>query len=200
METVNLAAQNAPPSNTASQLPSVLVRTFLAVLAQAPAGLSEVKTASLSHVMTRHNAIIASPEPCETLMLTICASTRLHSLHTQEGEDATAVRLFACYLAAITHDFEHRGVTNDFLIRCSDPLALIYNDISPLVSTLVENLTDKRFGCSCCIAAATANLGWLGLAWLTTWPLQYVLGWQVCQQCSLPDTQAAERAVSSWQI
>lgn len=133
-------------------------------------------------------------------MLTLCASPSACSLPTQEGEDATAVRLFACYLAAITHDFEHRGVTNDFLIRCSDPLALIYNDISPLVSTLVVYLTDERFGCSCCIATAKANLAWLGLAWLTTWPLQYVLGWQVCQQCNLPDTQAAERTVSGSQI
>ena len=26
----------------------------------------------------------------------------------------------------------HRGVNNDFLIRSSDPLALLYNDASPL--------------------------------------------------------------------
>lgn len=64
METVNLAAQNAPPSNTASQLPSVLVRTFPAVLAQAPLGLSELKTASLSHVMTRHEARLVEFESC----------------------------------------------------------------------------------------------------------------------------------------
>ena len=41
-------------------------------------------------------------------------------------------RLISCYLAAIIHDYEHRGVNNDFLIKSSDPLALLYNDISPM--------------------------------------------------------------------
>ena len=41
-------------------------------------------------------------------------------------------KLLACYLAAIIHDYEHRGVNNDFLIKTSDPLALLYNDVSPM--------------------------------------------------------------------
>ena len=41
-------------------------------------------------------------------------------------------KLLACYLAAIVHDYEHRGVNNDFLIKTSDPLALLYNDVSPM--------------------------------------------------------------------
>ena len=41
-------------------------------------------------------------------------------------------KLLGCYLAAIIHDYEHRGVNNDFLIRSSDPLALMYNDASPM--------------------------------------------------------------------
>jgi hypothetical protein len=34
------------------------------------------------------------------------------------------------YLQAV-HDFEHRGVSNDFLVKVADPLAIRYNDRSP---------------------------------------------------------------------
>ena len=42
-----------------------------------------------------------------------------------------ASKLFSCYFAAIAHDHEHQGLTNDFLIRVGDDLALRYNDMSP---------------------------------------------------------------------
>lgn len=38
----------------------------------------------------------------------------------------------ACYLTAVVHDFEHRGVNNVFLVKSHDPLAIIYNDNSPM--------------------------------------------------------------------
>ena len=34
--------------------------------------------------------------------------------------------------SAVMHDFEHGGVNNDFLIKTSAPLAVLYNDQSPL--------------------------------------------------------------------
>eukprot|EP00798_Chlamydomonas_sp_ICE-L_P014589 gene14589-20640_t len=37
-----------------------------------------------------------------------------------------------CYLSAIIHDYKHKGVNNDFLVRVSDSLALLYNDKSPM--------------------------------------------------------------------
>lgn len=35
---------------------------------------------------------------------------------------ADPMTLMACYLAAIIHDFEHVGMSNDFLINTCDPL------------------------------------------------------------------------------
>jgi hypothetical protein len=40
--------------------------------------------------------------------------------------------LFAAYVAAIVHDHGHPGHTNDFIVATGHPLALKYNDRSPL--------------------------------------------------------------------
>ncbi|KAG2451386.1 hypothetical protein HYH02_003987 [Chlamydomonas schloesseri] len=42
------------------------------------------------------------------------------------------VGLLAAYFAAVVHDHGHPGLTADFLIATSDPLAVRYNDRSPL--------------------------------------------------------------------
>ena len=38
----------------------------------------------------------------------------------------------ASYWSAVVHDFEHGGLNNDFLIKTVHPIALVYNDQSPL--------------------------------------------------------------------
>lgn len=72
-------------------------------------------------------------------------------------ETQKALTLFTCYLAAIVHDYEHKGVNNDFLIKSSDTLALRYNDISPLVGFGGHRVAGSQ---ACRVAAALA--GWQG--------------------------------------
>ncbi|KAL3161210.1 putative 3',5'-cyclic phosphodiesterase pde-3 [Trebouxia sp. C0009 RCD-2024] len=42
------------------------------------------------------------------------------------------LQLFCSCWSAATHDYEHGGLNNDFLIKTAHPLALTYNDQSPL--------------------------------------------------------------------
>lgn len=51
--------------------------------------------------------------------------------------------LLACYFAAALHDFGHGGHTNDYLIQSGDPLALTYNDRSPLENHHVSSACTK---------------------------------------------------------
>ncbi|KAK9817088.1 hypothetical protein WJX72_009400 [[Myrmecia] bisecta] len=39
--------------------------------------------------------------------------------------------LLCCLLAAIVHDFEHTGLTNDYLISSEHPIAVMYNNKAP---------------------------------------------------------------------
>ncbi|KAG2493194.1 hypothetical protein HYH03_008614 [Edaphochlamys debaryana] len=66
------------------------------------------------------------------------AADVLQTLHVlMHGTGLTAhyvdrLGLLAAYWAAIVHDHGHPGLTNDFLISTCDPLAVRYNDRSPL--------------------------------------------------------------------
>ena len=40
--------------------------------------------------------------------------------------------LAALYISTMCHDYDHPAVANDFLIKTRDPLAILYNDMTPL--------------------------------------------------------------------
>ncbi|OAJ42348.1 3'5'-cyclic nucleotide phosphodiesterase [Batrachochytrium dendrobatidis JEL423] len=67
----------------------------------------------------------------------IHASDVLHSIrHLSRLERITGsfsdLEILAMYLAALIHDYDHPGVSNNFLIQTNDRLAMLYNDKSIL--------------------------------------------------------------------
>jgi len=78
---------------------------------------------------------------------------------------ATAIRnniwLLASYFACIVHDFEHAGVTNDFLVQSKHSLAVEYNDISPNenhhVAAAFAVLYDDEFNFICNMSSVHQN-------------------------------------------
>ena len=72
-----------------------------------------------------------------------------HNRPSFQLDNLTGTKLLTCYLAAIIHDYDHRGVNNDFLVKTSDPLALLYNDISPMeshhVAAAMTLMNEERF-------------------------------------------------------
>jgi hypothetical protein len=58
-----------------------------------------------------------------------------HQRKSLGGSIASALSIlevFACYMAAAMHDFDHPGRTNAFLVATKNPLAILYNDKSVL--------------------------------------------------------------------
>ncbi len=75
------------------------------------------------------------------------------------------IQLLSAYWSAAVHDFEHGGVNNDFLIKTAHPLAITYNDQSPLenhhLAAAVRLMFDPDLSylpvSSCCIVQAVAH-------------------------------------------
>lgn len=66
------------------------------------------------------------------------AADVLHMLHVMlhhgqlTAHYVDQIGLMAAYIAAVVHDYGHLGLTNDFLVASGAPLALRYNDRSPM--------------------------------------------------------------------
>ena len=56
----------------------------------------------------------------------------LHHGDVLKSGALSKAQYMSSYWSAITHDYEHGGLNNDFLIKTADPLAIQYNDQSPL--------------------------------------------------------------------
>lgn len=72
----------------------------------------------------------------------------------------TKAQHMSSYWSAIAHDYEHAGLNNDFLIKTGHPLAIQYNDVSPLenhhCAAAAGLLFDPQYqyiqvnACACC--------------------------------------------------
>jgi len=69
----------------------------------------------------------------------VCILARLQTLHVilhcggMVPQYTDRLSQMAALLAAIMHDYEHMGLTNDYLVNSSSVLAIRYNDRAPLV-------------------------------------------------------------------
>lgn len=62
----------------------------------------------------------------------VLQTTHIYMCVGDVKENFSDVELFAVLFAAMIHDVGHLGVNNPFLAKSRHPLAMIYNDISPL--------------------------------------------------------------------
>jgi hypothetical protein len=76
---------------------------------------------------------------------------------------ADPLTVLGCYLAAVVHDYEHRGRTNDFLVHTHDDLAVRYNDRAPMENHHLAAAWAllKRADCSCLAGLSKAE--WEGV-------------------------------------
>ena len=107
-----------------------VLRTLHAVLTQG--GVLTALTAAAA-VSGQEVGFICRPPCLQPRSLTPAMLRQCPPGSSQAADSFTAATLLTSYLSAIVHDFDHRGVNNDFLIRTADPLALLYNDTSPQV-------------------------------------------------------------------
>ena len=92
-------------------------------------------------IHVRH--LLSTPFDCETRPNKFVGHNSLHAADVAQslsvllstpvfsGKLTPLVRLAALIAAAI-HDLDHPGVSNTFLIKTKNPLAILYNDQSPL--------------------------------------------------------------------
>ena len=78
------------------------------------------------------------------------------------SKSMSIVQHLSSYWSAAVHDYEHGGLNNDFLCKTAHPLALLYNDISPLenhhISAAASLLMQPEYGyIEVCLQPCLAN-------------------------------------------
>ena len=95
-----------------------------------PAAIGPGNSLRLSKVLGSAKVAAAGPVGGSTsLLLPPCSTTANASPEALSGalpftSPEEAMLLLAVYLSAIIHDYDHRGLTNPFLIQDEDPLAV----------------------------------------------------------------------------
>lgn len=71
---------------------------------------------------------------CSIHVASVVQMTHMLLCHggVMKSQALSSLQQQSAYWSAIVHDFEHGGLNNDFLIKTMNPLAITYNDQSPL--------------------------------------------------------------------
>ena len=69
---------------------------------------------------------------CSIHVTSVLQMAHMLLCHGGAGSALSKIHHQSAYWSAITHDFEHGGLNNDFLIKTAHSLAITYNDQSPL--------------------------------------------------------------------
>lgn len=100
-------------------------------------GRNEIRESRLARFLCRvedrymdnpYHCRIHAADVVRTLYVLLTRGGVLKQVFSHDQEMAAIMSI----MAAVLHDFEHKGVNNDFLIKTSDQLALTYNDRSPM--------------------------------------------------------------------
>ena len=107
-----------------------VANVFLEIFAKAQSGYNATALARQTIRPMYHNQIHGA-DVCQATHYLVQKSDLLNRIpYTSQLYGKSDILLYAIVFASAMHDFDHFGVSNEFLIRHKDPLAILYNDKS----------------------------------------------------------------------